>query len=186
QLDVGAETKTDVGIQPAPLFCYSIASSVCGASPGAEAAKSPAMTACSGQWDTMKKADRLPKDQTWAQFWSQCSKDFAAKKGTDATAAKSDTSQKASDTTPKEPKIKKKKVAVDESDSPGSSQAKRDCDAKWGQNKASTGAHGWHDYSSSWPAACRLRRCLILFRQARGRSLAPPHCSRFSSERPSV
>jgi hypothetical protein len=81
---------------------------VCGTSPGAEAAKSRAMTACSGQWDTMKKADRLPKDQTWAQFWSQCSKDFAAKKGTDATAAKSDTSQKASDTTPKEPKIKKK------------------------------------------------------------------------------
>ncbi len=74
------------------------------ASPAAEAAKSPAMTACSGQWDAMKKAYKLPKDQTWAQFWSQCSKDFAAKNGTDATAAKSDTSQKASDTTPKDPK----------------------------------------------------------------------------------
>jgi hypothetical protein len=52
----------------------------------------------------MKKADKLPKDQTWAQFWSRCSKDFPAKNGTDATAAKSNTSQKASDTTPKEPK----------------------------------------------------------------------------------
>jgi hypothetical protein len=114
------------------------------ASPAA-VAKSAAMTACSGQWDAMKKADKLPKDQTWAQFWSQCSKDFAAKNGTDTTAAKS--SQKSSDTTPKEPKTNKKKVAVeDESDSTGSAQQKRDCDAKWGQNKASTGAHGWHDY----------------------------------------
>jgi hypothetical protein len=113
------------------------------ASTGAEAAKSPAMTACSGQWDAMKKADKLPKDQTWAQFWSQCSKDFTAKNGTDTTAAKPATSEA---TTPKEPKSKKKTAAVDESDSTGTSQQKRDCDAKWGQNKASTGAHGWHDY----------------------------------------
>jgi len=25
-------------------------------------------------------------------------------------------------------------------------QLKKDCDAKWNANKASTGAHGWHDY----------------------------------------
>jgi hypothetical protein len=99
------------------------------------AAKSPAMEACSAQWADMKKAGKTV-GQTWPQFWSQCSKDYAAKNG--GGAAETETTAKSS-----------KKVAavpVDESDSKGSGQQKRDCDAKWGGYKTKTGAHGWHDY----------------------------------------
>jgi hypothetical protein len=128
------------------------------APPSAEAAKSPspAMTACSGQWDTMKKENKLPKDETWSKFWSQCSKDVAAKNGAD-TAPKADTAAKPAKSetpakpeaaaAPKEPKKESKKTAAaDVDDTPGSTQQKRDCDAKWDQHKVSTGAHGWHDY----------------------------------------
>lgn len=122
------------------------------AAPGAEAAKSAAMTACSGQWDTMKKDNKLPKDETWSQFWSQCSKDFAAKNPAAATAkpAKAETAKPETAAKPEAaaaPKeVKKTTAAVEESDTPGSTQQKRDCDAKWDQHKTASGAHGWHDY----------------------------------------
>ena len=45
---------------------------------------------------------------------------------------------------PKE--VNKTTAAVEESDTPGSTQQKRDCDAKWDQHKTASGAHGWHDY----------------------------------------
>jgi Meckel syndrome type 1 protein len=45
------------------------------------AATSPAMKACSQQWADMKKANKVPEGEKWSAFWSQCSKDFAAKNG---------------------------------------------------------------------------------------------------------
>ena len=44
------------------------------------AARSPALKACSSQWAGLKKAGKT-EGQTWPQFWSQCSRDFAAKNG---------------------------------------------------------------------------------------------------------
>jgi hypothetical protein len=105
----------------------------------ASAATSPAMKACSQQWSDMKKANKVPEGEKWSDFWSQCSKDFAAKNGGDTA-----TEQKATTETPA--KTKKKTAAVSEDDSPSSAQQKKDCDAKWSANKAKTGAHGWHDY----------------------------------------
>ena len=102
-------------------------------SPAALAAKSPAMEACSAQWDDMKKAGKT-EGQTWPQFWSQCSKDYAKNGGGEAAEPAKTTKKKAST------------AAVDESDSSGSGQQKKDCDAKWGAYKTKTGAHGWHDY----------------------------------------
>jgi len=99
------------------------------------AAKSPAMQACSAQWADMKKAGKT-EGQTWPKFWSQCSKDYAAKNEGGATEPEKTTkSSKKANT-----------AAVDESDSTGSGQQKKDCDAKWGSYKAKSGAHGWHDY----------------------------------------
>ena len=80
----------------------------------------------------MKKANKIPEGQKWSDFWSQCSKDYAAKNG--------------SDTAPEKPAKATKTAAVSEDDSSGSAQTKKDCDAKWGSYKAKTGAHGWHDY----------------------------------------
>ena len=98
----------------------------------AAAATSSAMKACSHQWSVMKKANKIPEGQKWSDFWSQCSKDYAAKNGRDTETEK--------------PAKMKKTAAVSEDDSSGSAQAKKDCDAKWGSYKARTGAHGWHDY----------------------------------------
>src|SRR5215468_8644681 len=83
----------------------------------AAAATSSAMKACSHQWSVMKKASKIPEGQQWSDFWSQCSKDYAAKNGGDTTA---ETPAKASKT-----------AAVSEDDSSGSAQAKKDCDGKW-------------------------------------------------------
>jgi hypothetical protein len=101
------------------------------ASQPAAAATSAAMKACSHQWSVMKKANKVPEGQKWSDFWSQCSKDYAAKNGSDTAT---------------EPAKTTKTAAVSEDDSSGSAQAKKDCDAKWDANKAKTGAHGWHDY----------------------------------------
>ena len=98
----------------------------------AAAATSSAMKACSHQWSVMKKANKIPEGQKWSDFWSQCSKDYAAKNGRDTETEK--------------PAKMKKTAAVSEDDSSGSAQAKKDCDAKWGSYKAKSGAHGWHDY----------------------------------------
>jgi hypothetical protein len=100
-------------------------------------AKSAAMEACSAQWDGMKKAGKT-EGQSWPQFWSQCSKDYAAKNGKPATPTV------AAETAAKP--AKKATAEVDESDTAGSGTQKKDCDAKWGAYKTKTGAHGWHDY----------------------------------------
>jgi hypothetical protein len=100
------------------------------------AAKSPAMEACSKQWDDMKAAGKT-EGKTWPSFWSQCSKDFAAKSGEAAPPQKSEKA-----VTKKAPAA----TARNEDDTTGSGQQKKDCDAKWDANKARTGAHGWHDY----------------------------------------
>ena len=102
------------------------------------AAKSPAMEACSKQWDDMKAAGKT-EGKTWPSFWSECSKDFAAKNGTDAAAPEK----------PAKAEKAPKKAATNvrnEDDSASSAQQKKDCDAKWDANKTKTGAHGWHDY----------------------------------------
>jgi hypothetical protein len=106
----------------------------------ADAARSLAMKSCSGQWAAMKKANTVPEGETWSQFWSQCSKDFAAKNGGDTGTLEKAAPEKASQT--KKPAT----TAAAEDDSPSSAQQKKDCDAKWDANKARTGAHGWHDY----------------------------------------
>jgi hypothetical protein len=103
------------------------------------AARSPALKACSSQWAGLKKAGKT-EGQTWPQFWSQCSKDFAAKNG----GGEPTMPEKA--TTKKAPEKAGAVAAVDESDTSGSGQQKKDCDAKWGTYKARSSAHGWHDY----------------------------------------
>jgi hypothetical protein len=102
------------------------------------AAKSPAMEACSKQWDDMKASGKA-EGKTWPSFWSQCSKDFAAKNGAEAAPpekpAKAEKATKKATTT-----------APNEDESSNSAAQKKDCDAKWDANKTRTGAHGWHDY----------------------------------------
>jgi hypothetical protein len=102
------------------------------------AAKSPAMEACSKQWDDMKAAGRT-EGKTWPSFWSECSKEFAAKNGGETAAPEKPT---------KTEKASKKSAASarNEDDNPNSAAQKKDCDAKWDANKTKTGAHGWHDY----------------------------------------
>jgi hypothetical protein len=100
-------------------------------------AATPAMQACSAKWADLKAAGKT-KGQTWPEFWSQCSKDFAAKNG-EPTQPEKTTSKKA-------PEKSAKTAAVDESDSSGSGEQKKACDEKWGSYKAKSGAHGWHDY----------------------------------------
>jgi len=90
---------------------------------------------CSAKWADLKAAGKT-KGQTWPEFWSQCSKDFAAKNGTEPAQPEKTTSKKAA----------AKTAAVDESDSSGSGQQKKACDEKWGTYKTRLGAHGWHDY----------------------------------------
>jgi len=97
------------------------------------AATSPAMEACSKQWNAMKTAGKT-EGMTWHSFWSQCSKDFAAGGGAAAPATSKKTSERVTTT------------ARNEDDSASSAQQKKDCDTKWDANKARTGAHGWHDY----------------------------------------
>ena len=103
------------------------------------AAKSPAMEACSKQWDDMKAAGKTG-GKTWPSFWSDCSKDFAAKNTTEAAAPEKPA--KAEKVTPK----KAVTSVRNEDDNASSAQQKKDCDARWDANKAKTGAHGWHDY----------------------------------------
>jgi len=97
-------------------------------------ATTPAMEACSAKWADLKASGKT-KGQTWPEFWSQCSKDFAANNPSAATAPEKPNAKKATAVT-----------ARNEDDSAGSAQLKKDCDAKWDANKAKTGAHGWHDY----------------------------------------
>jgi hypothetical protein len=100
-------------------------------------AATPAIQACSAQWADLKKAGKT-KGQTWPEFWSQCSKDFAANNPGAATAPEKPTAKKVT--------AKYTATARNEDDNAGSAQLKKDCDAKWDANKAKTGAHGWHHY----------------------------------------
>jgi len=86
----------------------------------------------------MKKANKVPEGEKWSAFWSQCSKDFAAKNGGATATEEKPSAEKLAKA--------KKTAAISENDSASSAQEKKDCDAKWNANKASTGAHGWHDY----------------------------------------
>ena len=81
------------------------------------AATSPAMQACSKQWSDMKKANKVPEGEKWSEFWSQCSKDYAAKNGGDTGAGEAASTEKT--TKPK------KTTAVSEDDSATSAQQKK-------------------------------------------------------------
>lgn len=98
-------------------------------------AATPAMEACSAKWADLKTAGKT-KGQTWPEFWSKCSKDFA---GTEPAQPEKATSKKA-------PENSAKTATVDENDSSGSGEQKKACDAKWDTYKGRSGAHGWHDY----------------------------------------
>jgi len=93
------------------------------------------MEACSAKWADLKTAGKT-KGQTWPEFWSKCSKDFA---GTEPAQPEKATSKKA-------PEKSAKTAMVDENDSSGSGEQKKACDAKWDTYKGRSGAHGWHDY----------------------------------------
>ena len=97
-------------------------------------AATPAMEACSAKWADLKAAGKT-KGQTWPEFWSKCSQDFAAK-----------STEPAKPEAKKAPTKARETAAVDEGDSSGTGQQKQACDAKWGTYKARSGAHGWHDY----------------------------------------
>src|SRR5262245_17854171 len=102
-----------------PLFVALWAAVV--ASSSAHAAKSPAMAACSKQWADMKAAGQTA-GQTWPHFWSQCSKEAAAKDGSDvALPTKSAKTERQS--------TKPTKTARNEDDSATSAAQKKDCDA---------------------------------------------------------
>ena len=123
KLRVPGVPATEKTMKPQSLFivaCFATALLI-STSPSALAAKSPAMQACSAQWADMKKAGKT-EGQTWPKFWSQCSKDYAAKNEGGATEPEKTTKSSKKATT----------AAVDESDSTGSGQQKKDCDAKWG------------------------------------------------------
>lgn len=102
------------------------------------AATSAAIKSCSKQWSDMKRANKVPEGEKWSEFWSQCSKDYAAKNGEGTGTEEKASTEKTSKS--------KKTVSVSEDDSASSAQQKKDCDAKWDANKTRTGAHGWHDY----------------------------------------
>ena len=106
-------------------------------------AATPAMEACSAKWADLKTAGKT-KDQTWPEFWSKCSKDFA---GTEPAQPEKATSKKA-------PEKSAKTATVDENDSSGSGEQKKACDAKWDTYKGRSGAHGWHDYFQFMAKAC--------------------------------
>ena len=106
-------------------------------SSAAHAATSPAMQACSKQWADMKAAGQSA-GQTWPHFWSQCSKEAAAKNGSDLLMSRSAKTDKESP----------KPVRTAGNDDAGATSAaqKKDCDAKRDSSKTKSGSHGWHDY----------------------------------------
>ena len=110
--------------------------------PIANAAKSPAMESCSAEWKKMKDSGKTQSGQTWPKFWSKCAKEYATAHPDEAAGEQ--------DTTPAPATTKKaasaKAAMSDESDTAGSGEEKKQCDAKWASYKSRTGAHGWHDY----------------------------------------
>ncbi len=110
------------------------------AAPSAQAAT---LAECAAQWRTLKEQGKQG-DQTYREFSSKCMK------GDSAEAAPAAEEPPAKKETADKPKKKKQEVAadaVDENDgNNGSGALKKECDAKWKTNKASTGASGWKAY----------------------------------------
>ena len=102
-----------------------------GATP-APAQESPAMKACSEQWNKLKEAGKTPKGQTWPKYWSECSKEYAAKHG----------EAKAADRLPPPPR----RLPSRRADTAGAAEQKKACDAKWNDHKAKAKVHGWKSY----------------------------------------
>lgn len=126
-----------------PVMIFSAAFVLAALVPMAHAAKSPAMESCSAEWKKMKDAGTIPAGQTWPKFWSQCSKDYAAAHPDQATGGQDATTPQPA---PTKKTASSKAAAAEESDTAGSGEQKKQCDAKWGAYKSRTSAHGWHDY----------------------------------------
>ena len=107
----------------APILIFATFSIVGFVALPVSAAKSPAMEACSKQWDDMKAAGKTG-GRTWPSFWSDCSKNLAAKNGTEAAAPEKPA--KAEKATPK----KAVTSVRNEEDNASSAQQKKDCDAR--------------------------------------------------------
>ncbi|MCX5496469.1 hypothetical protein OSH11_17315 [Kaistia dalseonensis] len=134
--------------------------------PAGAATKSPAMTACSDQWSTMKADGKVPAGTTWPQFWSQCSKDYAA-----AHPAEAAETTKAAATAPEEPApapAKKTAKAAAPAAAPaeepaaastGKSAAMTACSDEWGSMKAAGKTTGqtwpkfWSECAKTYAAA---------------------------------
>ena len=99
------------------------------------AARSPAMTYCSGQWAKMKDAGKT-QGQTWPQFWSHCSEDYAAPRAKSAAVTEVRACRPSLSNLWKCPDTIKS----------GQNAQKKECDRRWRDYKTRTGAHGWHDY----------------------------------------
>lgn len=106
-------------------------------------AATPAMEACSAKWADLKAANKT-KGQTWPEFWSQCSKDFAAKNGTEPAQPEKTTSKKAA----------AKTAAVDEI--PRARVNKRKPATRSGiPTSRDPGLMAGTTISSLWPSVCR-------------------------------
>jgi hypothetical protein len=116
------------GIAAAALFTSSA---------GAQAAT---LAECAAQWRELKDKGQQG-DQTYREFSSKCMKsDSAAAPAAEEEApAKKKTAEK--------PKKKQVVEVDDEGDgNNGTGALKKECDAKWKVQKASTGASGWKAY----------------------------------------
>jgi hypothetical protein len=109
------------------------------AMPSAQAAT---LAECAGQWRALKDAGKT-EGMTYRDFSSKCMKgdSTVAAPAPDATPAEA----------PATPDKKKKtKVVVDQTDegdgNNGTGAVKKECDAKWKVEKASSGATGWKAY----------------------------------------
>jgi protein-disulfide isomerase len=104
--------------------------------PSAQAAT---LAECAAQWRELKDNGQQG-DQTYREFSSKCMKADNAAAEEPAPAKK-----KAAEDKPK--KAKQVVEIEDQSDgNNGSGALKKECDAKWKVNKASTGATGWKAY----------------------------------------
>ena len=108
-------------------------------------AATPAMEACSAKWADLKAAGKT-KGQTWPEFWSQCSKDFAAKNGEPATPEKA-TSKKA-------PEKGAKTAAVDESEPQAQVNKRKPATRSGAPTRGDPALMGGMTIFSSWPSAC--------------------------------
>jgi hypothetical protein len=110
------------------------------AAPSAQAAT---LAECAGQWRQLKE-DGKTDGMTYREFSSKCMKGDGG--GETAAAAEEDETPKKK--AEKKPKKAKQIVEVEDEDdgNSGSGALKKECDAKWKVQKASTGASGWKAY----------------------------------------